>query len=261
MRRFSPEVIARALELFHRGSSLRLTAKLIAGEFSDECTGVSPQTISHWVIYYAEAASAVLDGVKAIAGVNWVAYHVKLEHGPSWWLVRDEETGYILSSQVAWFDQKADPQSVLRKALASATHPCEVLTCKHIEDGMDTRRRSEVDESLVDRFRDALSNYAPQCAVTTWDSEIVDSEEERFLESVKATVPKYAWSRKGKILDTYLTGWTIAQNFISYGLSDFERTPGQMAQIQVPFESWEDVVRQAHKWILRGAAAKKSDLS
>ena len=261
MRRFPPKVIARALELFYRGRSLRQTGKIIEDEFGDVSAGISPQTVSNWVTWYAEAASNELGGKRATTGVNWVAYLIWLNHGPRWWVVMDRDTRYILGSQVAWGDQEANPQSVMRKALASAAHPCEILTCKQIEDGMNTRRRSELDESLVGGFRDALSDYAPQCAVVTLDSETVDSGEERFLERVKAMVPKYAWSRNGKLLDTYLTGWAVSYNFFADPLTDSEITPAQMAQIQVPFGSWEDIVRQADKWAIHRAAAEKSDLT
>ena len=260
MRRFPPQVIGRALELFYRGRSLRETGKIIEGEFGDAYAGISPQTVSNWVTWGAQAATAELVGKRAATGVSWVAYLVLLKYGPRWWLVRDGETGYIISSQVAWGKQTVDPQSVVEKALASAIRPCEVLTYKRIEDYEYSGLRDTLDDSVATGFRDALSSYAPACTLAASDMENVEVDEDRFVKHVRAMVKKYSWTKNEDVLNTYLNGWAISYNFFPGTLVDSNHTPGQKAQVVVPFKTWEDVVRQAYRWSLRRAAAEKSDL-
>ena len=227
--------------------SLRQTGKIIEGEFGDECSGISPQTISHWATFYAKAASTAVRGVKATTGVGWVAFIIFFEYGQRWWFVKDEETGYILSSQVGKNDTEKCARSVIERALASANRPCESLTYKFIEDSRYWGSVAMHGESVVSGLREAVRDCAPGCAIGAPDSATLDYDKGMFVELVKEVSQRYRRSRKLDVLETYLNGWTISYNLFADTLVSSERTPGQIARAQVPFGSWEDIVRQAHK--------------
>ena len=269
-RQFPPEVISKAIAVFYEGESLRKIGEVIEQEYGSEFAGISPATISRWVRYYAEAVTAELSGIRAATGVSWLICRVRLHYGLEWWIVRDRETGYILSSQVVWDGQKADPKSFMGIALASAVRPCEVFNYIRIDYYWHPKFRDEIDEAAVTGFRDPLNDNALTCtfAESYWDAmyaedaeDGMDAEEESFVKRIKAMVLKYSWTTKADVLNAYLSGWVFAYNFFPGKLVDSKHPPGQMAQVEIPVKTWEDVVRQADKWTLREVATEKTDLT
>ena len=256
MRRFPPEVIGRAIELFYEGMSLRKTAETIGREYGDPHSGIAHRTVELWVKGYVETASTALVDLKARTGVRWVVYAVALKYGPRWWLVKDDETGYILGSHVNWRGREANARSVIEKALTKASRPCEHLAYRSVVDGDSWEPHDLFDESTLDEFRSALKGCSPSCDIGVADSMTVDHREERFVQIVKSMVRKYRWYKNAELLDIYLNGWTMVYNFFPGTLVDCEYPPGQNAQVDVPFQSWEDIVRLADRWESSGPNSK-----
>jgi transposase-like protein len=128
-RRADPELIAKALDLYFRGVSLRQ----IASHF-EQAYGLrlSPMTVYRWIVHYGRLASEWLDAQKAKVGDKWHVDEtmVSVDGEKRWvWNVMDSETRFLLATAVSKARSVRETRVPLHKAKEAAKAlPREVLT-------------------------------------------------------------------------------------------------------------------------------------
>jgi len=100
-RRSDPEVIAKALDLYFRGTSLRQVADHFAQAYGLK---VSDTTVYRWVAHYSRVAAEWMESQGAKVGTQWhVDERVVNVNGENHylWNVMDSETRFLLASRIS----------------------------------------------------------------------------------------------------------------------------------------------------------------
>ena len=101
-RRFSADVIARAIELYLAGLSYRHIAGLVERLFDITDTRISEATVLRWVRDYVGLALEIAGREAPQTSGNWCMEYAPLRHAAGGiWLVIDEESSYILLARIA----------------------------------------------------------------------------------------------------------------------------------------------------------------
>lgn len=133
-RRADPDLIAKALDLYFRGVSLRQVASHI-----EQAHGLrlSPMTVYRWVVHYGQLASEWLDSQKAKVGEKWHVDEtvVSVDGDKRFiWNVMDAETRFLLATHVSKNRSLANTRVPFAKAKrATDSRPSELRS-----DGMGT---------------------------------------------------------------------------------------------------------------------------
>lgn len=119
-RRSDPEVIAKALDLYFRGTSLRQVADHFAQAYGLK---VSDTTVYRWVAHYGRLASEWMEKQGAEVGRQWHVdervVNVNGEHA-FLWNVMDSETRFLLASRISKGRSVKDARTALRAASRAA---------------------------------------------------------------------------------------------------------------------------------------------
>lgn len=128
-RRANPDMIAKALDLYFRGTSLRQVA-----EHFEQAYGlkVSAMTVYRWVTHYSKVAAEWLDAQKATVGDVWhvdeTVVNVNGDHRYLW-NVMDRETRFLLATSVSQARSISETRAPLERAKAATdSRPVEVRT-------------------------------------------------------------------------------------------------------------------------------------
>jgi putative transposase len=100
-RRSDPDIIAKALDLYFRGSSLRQVAEHFAQAYN---LPVSDTTVYRWITHYSALAAKWMEGQGAKVGEKWhVDERVVNVNGENHylWNVMDSETRFLLASTIS----------------------------------------------------------------------------------------------------------------------------------------------------------------
>jgi putative transposase len=100
-RRSDPEIIAKALDLYFRGTSLRQVADHFAQAYGLK---VSDTTVYRWIVHYSKLASEWMAGQGAQVGQTWhVDERVVNIDGENryLWNVMDSDTRFLLASRIS----------------------------------------------------------------------------------------------------------------------------------------------------------------
>lgn len=128
-RRADPEMIAKALDLYFRGVSLRQVAAHFGQAYGLK---LSPMTVYRWVTHYSRLAAEWMDSQKAKVGTTWHADERFLNVNGDrayLWNVMDSETRFLLSSRVSKGRGIVDARAALHHAKDVAEgKPTEVRT-------------------------------------------------------------------------------------------------------------------------------------
>jgi putative transposase len=128
-RRADPDVIARALDLYFRGVSLRQVAAHLEQTYG---LTLSPMTVYRWITHYSGLAADWMEKQRAKVGDRWnldeTMVNVKGEKEWVWNLV-DAQTRYLLVSHVSRTRTMAHTRATLRKAKeVTDVRPAEIRT-------------------------------------------------------------------------------------------------------------------------------------
>ncbi len=100
-RRSDPELIAKALDLYFRGVSLRQVASHFAQVYGLK---LSPMTVYRWIVHYSRLAHEWMVSQKAAVGGTWHVdervVNVNGEHHYLW-NVMDSDTRFLLASRIS----------------------------------------------------------------------------------------------------------------------------------------------------------------
>jgi transposase-like protein len=118
-RRSDPEVIAKALDLYFRGTSLRQVADHFAQAYGLK---VSDTTVYRWVSHYGKLAAEWMETQNAKVGQTWHVdervVNVDGEHRYLW-NVMDSETRFLLASRISQGRGIPEARAAFRDAKAS----------------------------------------------------------------------------------------------------------------------------------------------
>lgn len=128
-RRADPDMIAKALDLYFRGTSLRQVAEHFAQTYN---LPVSDTTIYRWVAHYGRLAAEWVGQQGAKVGDQWHVdervVNINGEHAYLW-NVMDAETRFLLASRISKGRSVEDARTALQTANRStAVEPKEVRT-------------------------------------------------------------------------------------------------------------------------------------
>lgn len=128
-RRADPDLIAKALDLYFRGTSLREVADHIAQAYGLK---LSAMTVYRWVTHYSKIAAAWMDAQKAQVGSVWhvdeTVVNVNGDHRYLW-NVMDRETRFLLATAVSEARSFSETRLPLERAKeATDSRPVEVRT-------------------------------------------------------------------------------------------------------------------------------------
>jgi putative transposase len=128
-RRADPDVIARALDLYFRGVSLRQVAAHLEQTYG---LTLSPMTVYRWITHYSGLAAEWMDGQKAKVGDHWNLDEtmVNVNGEKEWvWNLMDAQTRYLLVSHVSRTRTMAHTRATLHKAKeVTDIQPTEIRT-------------------------------------------------------------------------------------------------------------------------------------
>ena len=232
--RFPIEQVGAALQEYYEGLTYRETVRNVGNAF-----GIKPPdeaNVHRWVQKYSRTAEKAVRHYKANTGREWLEdeYFVKIGGRPFWiWNVVDPHTRYLLVSYLtsAWDEQVA--AEIMKQAEAASVNLPDVV---HIE----LLHSSAMALFAVDDTRDVsyLANHE------------IGREIDNIL-SERLPPPKREPLRVLKRMKTlanaqnFLDGWRIDYNLFRPHRGLDGRTPAQAAGMDVPFSSWQDVVRMA----------------
>ena len=186
-----------------------------------------------WVKDGTDAAVKAMHDYPADVGTEWVADEMQVKVGGEnlWhWNVMDAKTRYVLASHLSPNRDTRAAVTVMRKAAMASKNPPRIVKS------------------------DKLGSYPPAVAAVFPDAKHVQSDGIRALinnnlsERLQGTYLQREKTLRG--LDNiesgqrYLDGWTLTYNlFREYEGIDYQ-TPAGKANVNAPFQQWEDVVKQ-----------------
>ena len=134
-RRANPDMIAKALDLYFRGTSLRNVSAHFRQAYN---LPVSPMTVYRWVTHFGKIAAEWMDAQKVAVGERWHIDEtvVSVDGDKRFvWNVLDADTRYLLATHVSQNRNLTNTRAPLRKAKAAAKAcaPREIFS-----DGMTT---------------------------------------------------------------------------------------------------------------------------
>lgn len=126
-RRADPDMIAKALDLYFRGTSFRQVAEHFAQAYN---LPVSAMTVYRWVTYYGTLANEWMDAQGAKVGERWHVdervVNVNGEHRYLW-NVMDSETRFLLASTISKGRGVPEARAAFKKAKgATSVRPKEI---------------------------------------------------------------------------------------------------------------------------------------
>ena len=128
-RRADPDVIARALDLYFRGVSLRQVAAHLEQTYG---LTLSPMTVYRWITHYSGLAADWMEKQKAKVGDHWNLDEtmVNVNGEKEWvWNLMDAETRYLLVSNVSRTRTMAHTRATLHRAKhITDVRPVEIRT-------------------------------------------------------------------------------------------------------------------------------------
>jgi putative transposase len=234
-RRSDPEIIAKALDLYFRGTSLRQVADHFAQAYGLK---VSDTTIYRWVAYYSRIAAEWMDAQGAKVGTQWhVDERVVNVNGENHylWNIMDADTRFLLASRISKGRGIPEARAAFKAAKrATVVEPTEIRS-----DGYPGY--PEAIKREFGRYRragDAPKRYGAGCPSMWTPHRVVPSirapESNNILERLNGTqkdrtkgMRAYDNDRGASALSL---GWQVHYNLVRPHLT-LGKTPGEAAGI------------------------------
>lgn len=129
-RRADPDMIAKALDLYFRGTSLRQVAEHFRQAYN---LSISAMMVYRWVTHFGRVAAEWMDAQKVTVGERWHVDEtvVSIDGERRYvWNVLDSETRYLLATHVSRDRDMRDTRTPLHKAkiASGGALPTEVFT-------------------------------------------------------------------------------------------------------------------------------------
>ena len=223
--------VGAAISLFYSGMSYKQLAEAMVEMY--DIPEPSKRTLYEWVKDGTDAAVEVMHDYPADVGTEWVADEMQVKVGGEnlWhWNVMDAKTRYVLASHLSPNRDTRAAVAVMRKAAMASKNPPRIVKS------------------------DKLGSYPPAIAAVFPDAKHVQSDGIRALinnnlsERLQGTYRQREKTLRG--LDNiesgqrYLDGWTLTYNLFREHEGIDYQTPAGKANVNAPFQQWEDVVKQ-----------------
>ena len=229
------EVIGAVLWDYYMGMSYKQIARGLQHRYG--IPKPSKKTIYTWVNKFTDIATDATKDLKATVGDEWVADELfqrvngrQMYH----WNIMDKKTRYVLASYLSKKRDTAAARKVLQQALdASATGPPKTITTdkwapylKPIQQLMPHTKHI-----LSEGIHEVINNNMSERLQGTLRSRL------------KTTRGLGTQSTGQHLLD----GLIVTYNFFREHEGIDDKTPGEMAKVNTPYQRWTDVVTSATK--------------
>ena len=239
-RRFPPEIIAKALQLFYVGRTYRQTARDLEERFDIDYTAISMETVYQWVKFYTEVAFRSMTARRAETGGHWVIEQV---WNPSVacgvWILSDG--GYVLAALFCRDSGHEHVTPLIRKAVeASVSHDIKVWTFR-------TTLPMATMKSFPRKVDAAIRRELPVARCIEVEGTAVlpspGSSARSFGQFQPWVWDRFRSVRSQEAAQRFLNGLTVAHNvFQDPGAID-SPAPCRLVGVSVPFANWLDVVK------------------
>lgn len=222
--------IGTALSLYYDGLPLtKIQGQLRQIYLQD----VETSTIYRWIAKYSAKASRVMDNYRAKTSNTWIIDEtvIKIDKANAWfWDCIDERTRFLLASHISRTRTIADVEIILSNALENATRSPRFI----ISDGMSAYPDG------VERVFGAEARHIRMKGIT---HEININLVERFHSTLKQRTNIMRGLKNIKSAKLILSGFLVHYNFFRPHMSLKDRTPAEVAGIELPFRNWEGLAR------------------
>ena len=244
---FTAQQIGDALDSYYSGMSYKQVAEGLEDTY--DLPEPAKTTIFAWVKAYTRQGLRLMAGqvgadgtemtatgkrVKADVGEHWVADEMVVRiGGQQWWLwnVMDVKTRYILAARLSHQRNLKDAIALFKKARANANKEPKTIKTDGLAaypDGIKTvfhNTQHVVSEGVHEEVNNNLS--------------------ERLQGSFRQRIKTQRGMEKRLTAQEYVDGWVLDYNFMKKHESLGGKVPADAAGVteQVPWDSWEDVVR------------------
>ncbi len=246
-RRSDPELIAKALDLYFRGVSLRQVASHFAQVYGLK---LSPMTVYRWIVHYSRLAHEWMASQKAVVGSTWhVDERVVNVNGENHylWNVMDSDTRFLLASRISKGRGVREARAAFKDAKANTkVRPSEVRS-----DGY-----AAYPEAVGKEFGHRLSGKAARRAGTAYVNphrrvpSIRARDSNNVLERLNGTSKDRTKTMRAYDNDAGASnlslGWQVHYNMVRPHLGLGGVTPAQAAGLpQIPGFRWREIVDAA----------------
>jgi putative transposase len=239
-RRSDPDLIAKALDLYFRGVSLRQVAKHFGQVYG---LNLSPMTVYRWVTHYSALAAEWMNRQGAKVGETWHVdervVNVDGEHRYLW-NVMDSQTRFLLASRISQGRGVPEARAAFKDAKAATdVRPREIRS-----DGLMAYRRA-ISKEFGSNYGPGGKMHSPHRVVPS----IRAPESNNLLERLNGTskdrtktMRAYDNDRGASALSL---GWQVHYNLVRDHLS-LGTTPGVAAGI-APISGfrWKELIEMA----------------
>lgn len=246
-RRSDPELIAKALDLYFRGVSLRQVASHFSQVYG---LRLSPMTVYRWIVHYSALAHEWMASQKAAVGGTWhVDERVVNVNGENHylWNVMDSETRFLLASRISRGRGVTEARAAFKDAKAlTEARPSEVRS-----DGYGA-----YPEAVAKEFGHRLSGKAARRAGTAYHNphvrvpSIRAKESNNILERLNGTSKDRTKTMRAYDNDAGASalsfGWQVHYNMVRPHIGLGGITPAQAAGLpQIPGFRWREIIDSA----------------
>lgn len=231
---YSTSKVADVLNMYYEGMSLKEIRRNFIQQHNDY---ISDATAFNWVKRFTELAVKECSQYKPQVGSVWVADETVIDiDGKNVWLwdIIDTKTRFLIATHMSFTRTRQDAQALMKKAyLKTGKIPRIIYTDKlrayldgiELTFGGDTQHRQggpfdvESNTNIIERMHGTIKSRTKVMRGL------------HTLESAKQ----------------YIAGWLVHYNFFRPHMSLKDRTPAQVADIQMPFRHWKDIIEQPYE--------------
>jgi len=239
-RRSDPELIAKALDLYFRGVSLRQVAAHFGQAYG---LSISPMTVYRWIVHYSKLAAEWMDRQGAKVGQTWHAdervVNVNGEHRYLW-NVMDSETRFLLASTIS--KGRSVPEA--RAAFQAAKNATEAIPTEIRTDGLYTYRRA-ISKEFGGNHGPGGKHHSPHRVVPS----IRAPESNNLLERLNGTEKDRTKTMRAYDNDrgaaALSEGWRVHYDMVRDHIA-LGTTPAVAAGLPaIPGFRWAEIIKQA----------------
>ena len=222
--------ISTALKLYYYGLSLSVIQRHLNHIYMKP---VETSTIYRWVLKYAQKASMVMENYRVKTCNTWLIDEtvIQLDGTNVWfWDVIDENTRFILASHISRTRTMDDAEIILNNATENTTEKPNFI----VSDGM---------LFYPDGIEKVFGSDGKYIKMIDTSGEINKMLFEEFHDSLKQRTKIIRGLKSINSARLLLGGFLVHYNYFKPRISLEDKTPAQVAEIQIPFQNWEDLIK------------------
>ncbi|MBI2872132.1 MAG: IS1/IS6 family transposase [Chloroflexi bacterium] len=231
--RYSPDLIASALNQFYEGMSLNAIRRHLDHDYQ---LIPSDSTVYEWMVRFTKQAVAALGGLLVSYGDVIVVDETVLgiDGKNAWfWDAISDDSRYLVASHLSYERSMQQAVALMRRVEAIGTKPPRFV----VSDGL----RSYPD--AVERVFGADTKHVVSRG---FSHEVNTNLIERFHGTIKQRTKVMRGMQNIHTARLVMDGWLVHYNFFRPHESLDGATPGRMAKVAYPFTSWSEVVKHGY---------------